>query len=261
MGVWERSPAGLAIALRRRAARAGVPRRAARPARRRTSSARRTASGATSSTSGWAARPAWPRPAAELARRGAAPDPRLRAEPRRARPPGGERRTRTGSSPAPRHDLAARPAAWFDDRWRGCSPAAATRTSRRGRTSCSSTRSARELRAATVEALGAIARPVRRRPLRHGDAADQRRVRQDLGRPRGPAPAEEFWPVVIGQVREAGTRTSCCIAEAYWDMEWTLQQQGFDFCYDKRLYDRLGARGRRRRPRRISRPARTTSAG
>jgi hypothetical protein len=29
------------------------------------------------------------------------------------------------------------------------------------------------------------------------------------------------------------------IAEAYWDMEWTLQQQGFDFCYDKSLYDRL----------------------
>ena len=29
------------------------------------------------------------------------------------------------------------------------------------------------------------------------------------------------------------------IAEAYWDMEWDLQQQGFDFCYDKRLYDRI----------------------
>ena len=29
------------------------------------------------------------------------------------------------------------------------------------------------------------------------------------------------------------------VAEAYWDMEWTLQQQGFDLCYDKRLYDRL----------------------
>ena len=29
------------------------------------------------------------------------------------------------------------------------------------------------------------------------------------------------------------------VAEAYWDMEWTLQQQGFDFCYDKRLYDRI----------------------
>jgi hypothetical protein len=29
------------------------------------------------------------------------------------------------------------------------------------------------------------------------------------------------------------------MAEAYWDKEWELQQQGFDFCYDKRLYDRL----------------------
>jgi hypothetical protein len=29
------------------------------------------------------------------------------------------------------------------------------------------------------------------------------------------------------------------MAEAYWDMEWTLEQQGFDLCYDKRLYDRL----------------------
>ena len=29
------------------------------------------------------------------------------------------------------------------------------------------------------------------------------------------------------------------IAEAYWDLEWELQQQGFDYCYDKRLYDRL----------------------
>ena len=29
------------------------------------------------------------------------------------------------------------------------------------------------------------------------------------------------------------------IAEAYWDTEWTLQQQGFAFCYDKRLYDRI----------------------
>ena len=29
------------------------------------------------------------------------------------------------------------------------------------------------------------------------------------------------------------------LAEVYWDLEWTLQQQGFDYCYDKRLYDRL----------------------
>ncbi len=29
------------------------------------------------------------------------------------------------------------------------------------------------------------------------------------------------------------------MAEVYWEMEWTLQQQGFDYAYDKRLYDRL----------------------
>jgi Alpha amylase, catalytic domain len=54
----------------------------------------------------------------------------------------------------------------------------------------------------------------------------------------GPALAEEFWPVVIGQQRRRHP-DAVLIAEAYWDMEWTLQQQGFDFCYDKRLYDRL----------------------
>ena len=29
------------------------------------------------------------------------------------------------------------------------------------------------------------------------------------------------------------------MVEVYWDLEWTLQQQGFDYAYDKRLYDRL----------------------
>ena len=29
------------------------------------------------------------------------------------------------------------------------------------------------------------------------------------------------------------------LAEAYWDLEWELLQQGFDYCYDKRLYDRV----------------------
>jgi hypothetical protein len=64
----------------------------------------------------------------------------------------------------------------------------------------------------------------------------------------GPEPDEEFWPTVIAGLRAQHPRT-VLIAEAYWDMEWTLQQQGFDFCYDKRLYDRLtegdasGARG------------------
>ncbi len=54
----------------------------------------------------------------------------------------------------------------------------------------------------------------------------------------GPAPADEFWPTVIGALR-ATHRNVVLLAEAYWDMEWGLQQQGFDFCYDKRLYDRI----------------------
>jgi hypothetical protein len=29
------------------------------------------------------------------------------------------------------------------------------------------------------------------------------------------------------------------MAEVYWDLEWTLLQQGFDYACDKRLYDRL----------------------
>ena len=54
----------------------------------------------------------------------------------------------------------------------------------------------------------------------------------------GVEPAEEFWPEVLGVLRTRHAET-VLIAEAYWDMEWDLQQQGFDFCYDKRLYDRL----------------------
>jgi hypothetical protein len=54
----------------------------------------------------------------------------------------------------------------------------------------------------------------------------------------GPAPAADYWPTLIGRVKEAHPGL-LFMAEAYWDMEWTLQQQGFDLCYDKRLYDRL----------------------
>jgi hypothetical protein len=50
-----------------------------------------------------------------------------------------------------------------------------------------------------------------------------------------PAP---FWPKAISAVREAH-RGFTFLAEAYWDLEWELQQLGFDYCYDKRLYDRL----------------------
>jgi hypothetical protein len=50
--------------------------------------------------------------------------------------------------------------------------------------------------------------------------------------------AEPFWPHATERVR---TRHPgfCFMAEVYWDLEWTLQQQGFDYTYDKRLYDRL----------------------
>lgn len=55
-----------------------------------------------------------------------------------------------------------------------------------------------------------------------------------LMRDNWPLPSDEFWP--------AATR-ACAglvyIAEVYWDLEWTLQQQGFHFTYDKRLYDRI----------------------
>jgi hypothetical protein len=47
-----------------------------------------------------------------------------------------------------------------------------------------------------------------------------------------------FWPEAIKKVKEhnPGFRF---MAEVYWEMEWILQQQGFDYTYDKRLYDRL----------------------
>jgi glycosidase len=48
----------------------------------------------------------------------------------------------------------------------------------------------------------------------------------------------EFWPEAIGRVKAAHP-DFLFMAEVYWDMEFELQQQGFDFCYDKRLYDRL----------------------
>ncbi len=56
----------------------------------------------------------------------------------------------------------------------------------------------------------------------------------------GPRPADDYWPSVIPSVRSVHPGFVFA-AEAYWDLEWALQQQGFDYCYDKRLYDRLAA--------------------
>jgi glycosidase len=54
----------------------------------------------------------------------------------------------------------------------------------------------------------------------------------------GRMPPSEYWSDVIGTVRQR-FEDVLFIAEAYWDLEYTLQQQGFNYCYDKRLYDRL----------------------
>lgn len=50
--------------------------------------------------------------------------------------------------------------------------------------------------------------------------------------------AEPFWPMATKKVREKYP-DFVFMAEVYWDLEWTLQQHGFDYTYDKRLYDRL----------------------
>ena len=54
----------------------------------------------------------------------------------------------------------------------------------------------------------------------------------------GARPIAEYWSDVISVVKKKHPDT-LFIAEAYWDLEWELLQQGFDYCYDKRLYDRL----------------------
>jgi hypothetical protein len=51
-------------------------------------------------------------------------------------------------------------------------------------------------------------------------------------------PMEPFWPRATQQLHDEFPGF-CFMAEVYWDLEWTLQQMGFDYTYDKRLYDRL----------------------
>lgn len=47
-----------------------------------------------------------------------------------------------------------------------------------------------------------------------------------------------FWNAAVNEVRKANPQFTF-MAEVYWDREWDLQQLGFDYTYDKRLYDRL----------------------
>ncbi len=57
----------------------------------------------------------------------------------------------------------------------------------------------------------------------------------------GTAPAGgPFWNGAIARVKSDHPHF-LFVAEVYWDREWELQQEGFDYTYDKRLYDRLKA--------------------
>jgi hypothetical protein len=47
-----------------------------------------------------------------------------------------------------------------------------------------------------------------------------------------------FWPSATERIRQQSPGFRF-MAEVYWDLEWTMLQQGFDYAYDKRLYDRL----------------------
>ena len=71
---------------------------------------------------------------------------------------------------------------------------------------------------------------------------------------------ESFWTEAIPAVR-ARYPEFVFMAESYWDREWDLQQQGFDFTYDKVLYDRLHARRRRRACARTSSRIRPSATG
>ena len=57
-------------------------------------------------------------------------------------------------------------------------------------------------------------------------------------RPEDDRAEGEFWREAIGQVT-ASHPGFMFIAEAYWNREWDLQQLGFNYTYDKTLYDRL----------------------
>jgi hypothetical protein len=61
---------------------------------------------------------------------------------------------------------------------------------------------------------------------------------QTWGERAGNVPKTEYWQAVIPPIKTSHP-DFIFMAEVYWDMEYALQQQGFDYTYDKRLYERL----------------------
>ncbi len=53
-------------------------------------------------------------------------------------------------------------------------------------------------------------------------------------------PKDEFWKIALKEVKNKN-EDFMFIGEAYWDLEWDLQQLGFDFTYDKKFLDRLAS--------------------
>jgi glycosidase len=95
-----------------------------------------------------------------------------------------------------------------------------------------------DLRLATIETLSAIAAQC------DGVRCDMAMLmlndtfERTWGERAGPRPETDYWTTVIPAVKSVEPGF-VFMAEAYWDLEWALQGQGFDYCYDKRLYDRL----------------------
>lgn len=58
------------------------------------------------------------------------------------------------------------------------------------------------------------------------------------GERAGAAPATDYWNEIIPAVRQVHPQM-LFMAEVYWNLEHELQLQGFDYTYDKRIYDRL----------------------
>jgi hypothetical protein len=62
--------------------------------------------------------------------------------------------------------------------------------------------------------------------------------RKTWGDRAGPTRRDEYWSLAIPAVKSEFPDFTF-MAEVYWDLEARMQELGFDYCYDKRLYDCL----------------------